>query len=93
MSLGKISTHLPLSLKTHTKQSTCPAFLIALGKSSDVGRQTAVHGTPGDILCLIEGFSRLGSKLPVRHRAGAPEEDVRDVNTKLACGMTYWLTI
>lgn len=81
-------------MHTHTKQSTCVAFLITLGNSSDVGRQNrAAHGPPGDILCLTEGFSRLGSKLPVRHRAGAPEKDVRDVNTKLACGMSDWLTV
>lgn len=52
------------------------------------GTNRAVLAAPGDILCLTEGFSRLGSKLPVRHRAGAPEQAVRDVNTRSACGVT-----
>lgn len=52
------------------------------------GTNRAVLAAPGDILCLTEGFSRLGSKLPVRHRAGAPEGPVRDVNTSLARGVT-----
>lgn len=38
-------------------------------------------------------FSRLGSRLPVRHRAGAQEKDIKDVNTKLDYEMMDWLTV
>lgn len=42
-------------------------------------------GPPGDFLCFTEDFSWMCSKLPVRHRAEAQEnEDVEDVNRKLA---------
>lgn len=74
-------------MRTHQAEHL-RCLLITLGNSSDEGRENrAAQEPPGDILCLTEGFSRPGSNLPLRHRAGALEGG-GDVNTELLCGMT-----
>lgn len=57
------------------------------------GKTELCMGPPETFCVSLRDFPGLAPNCQSRRRAGAPEEDVRDVNTKLACGMTYWPTV